>query len=53
VPDFPDPEFRSGSGGGFGIRVGGPGINPNSPAFQAAQKACGGIFGGFQVKAGP
>jgi hypothetical protein len=44
VPNFPDPEF-SRSGGGVGIRIGakkgGPGgIDPNSPQFQAAQKAC-------------
>jgi hypothetical protein len=45
VPNFPDPQFPSGSGG-FGIRIGGPGVDPNSPAFQAAQKACGKIFGG-------
>jgi hypothetical protein len=46
VPNFPDPQFQTGPGGGLGVRIGGPGINPNSPAFQAAQKACGGIFGG-------
>jgi hypothetical protein len=46
VPNFPDPQFQSGPGGGFGIRLNGAGINPNSPAFQAAQKACGSIFGG-------
>jgi hypothetical protein len=46
VPNFPDPQFQSGPGGGVGIRLSGPGINPNSPAFQAAQKACGSIFGG-------
>ena len=45
VPNFPDPQFQSGAGG-FGIRIGGPGVDPNSPAFQAAQKACGQIFGG-------
>lgn len=44
VPNFPDPEF-SHSGGGVGIRIGGKkggpsGIDPNSPQFQAAQKAC-------------
>jgi hypothetical protein len=44
VPSFPDPEF-SHSGGGVGIRIGskkgGPsGIDPNSPQFRAAQKAC-------------
>jgi hypothetical protein len=43
VPNFPDPEFHS--GGGVGIRIGGKkggpsGINPSSPQFQAAQKAC-------------
>ncbi len=58
VPNFPDPQFQAGPGGGFGIRLGGPGINPQSPAFQAAQKACGGIFGGpgpdaARFKAGP
>jgi len=44
VPNFPDPQFRS--GGGIGIQLNGNGVNPNSPAFQAAQKACGSIFGG-------
>jgi hypothetical protein len=41
VPNFPDPEFHSG-GGGVGIRIGGKGsgIDPNSPQFKAAQKAC-------------
>jgi hypothetical protein len=41
VPNFPDPEFHS--GGGVGIRIGGKGaagIDPNSPQFKAAQKAC-------------
>jgi hypothetical protein len=45
VPNFPDPQFQSGPGGGVGVRLGGAGLNPNSPAFQAAQKACGSIFG--------
>ena len=40
LPDFPDPTFTA-----HGIRMairGGPGsdLNPQSPAFQAAQKAC-------------
>lgn len=39
VPNFPDP---SGGGGGFQIPNG---INPQSPAFQSAQKACGGLLG--------
>ena len=43
VPNFPDPEFHS--GGGVGIRIGSKkgnpsGIDPNSPQFKAAQKAC-------------
>jgi hypothetical protein len=46
VQNFPDPQFGTGPGGGFGIRIGGAGIDPNSPAFKAAQKACGSIFGG-------
>ena len=43
VPNFPDPQFQS--GGGIGVRISGAGINPNSPAFQAAQRACGSILG--------
>ena len=43
VPNFPDPEFSS-SGGGVRVRIGGKGgpggIDPNSPQFQAAQRAC-------------
>jgi hypothetical protein len=43
VPNFPDPEFRHG-GGTVRLRIGGAGkgagIDPNSPQFQAAQKAC-------------
>jgi hypothetical protein len=45
VPNFPDPQFQNG-GAEVGIRIGGTGINPRSPAFQAAQRACGSIFGG-------
>jgi hypothetical protein len=42
VPSFPDPTFGSGPGGGASVRIGGPGsgIDPSSPAFQAAQKIC-------------
>ena len=55
VPNFPDPEFSHG-GGAVGLRIGskkgGPGgIDPNSPQFQAAQKACQSITGG--PKGGP
>ncbi len=53
VPNFPDPQVTTGPGGrGIGIRIGGapgsgkPGFDPNSPAFQRAQKACGGLLGG-------
>lgn len=46
VPNFPDPQFQTGPNGGVGVRIGGAGINPNSPAFQTAQKDCGSIFGG-------
>jgi hypothetical protein len=38
LPNFPDPTF---SGGGAQLRVDRKsGLNPNSPQFQAAQKAC-------------
>ena len=52
VPNFPDPTFQTGPNGGVGvgIRIGNnSGIDPNSPAFQEAQKACGSIFGGAKV----
>lgn len=39
VPNFPDPSFSSG-GQGLTVRSGGSGLNPRSPAFQAAQKIC-------------
>ena len=42
--NMPDPDF-SGSGGGFSIRIGEDGIDPNSAAFKEAQKACGSLFG--------
>jgi hypothetical protein len=39
VPSFPDPQF--GSGGRVSIRINqASGIDPGSPQFQAAQKAC-------------
>jgi hypothetical protein len=54
VPNFPDPEV-SHSGGGVGIRIGGKagagGIDPSSPQFKAAQKACQSILPG--PKGGP
>jgi hypothetical protein len=55
VPSFPDPEFSHG-GVGIGIHIsgkqGGPSrIDPSSPQFQAAQKACRSIMPG--PKGGP
>lgn len=39
LPNFPDPTF--GSNGGIGLRFEGQaGLNPSSPAFQSAQRAC-------------
>lgn len=51
VPNFPDPQVTTGPGGkGVGVRIGGPGsaggFNPNSPAFQTAQKTCMPLLGG-------
>jgi hypothetical protein len=40
VPNFPDPKVVSSSGGNQQVYL--PGINLQSPAFQAAAKACGG-----------
>lgn len=42
VPNFPDPPA---GGGGIQFKAG-SGINPQSPAFQAAQKACGNLIPG-------
>jgi len=55
VPNFPDPQIQSGPGGGVGVRIGGPGsgLDPSSPAFQSAQKACGSLFGGVGPKQVP
>ncbi len=50
VKDFPDPQF---SAGRVSIRMragAGSDLNPQSPAFQAAQRACGGFMG---PKGGP
>ena len=46
VPSFQDPVVRAGPGGrGIEMSVGGPntGIDPNSPAFKQAQRACGSL----------
>ena len=42
VPNFPDPKITVGPGGGPGVDLRGSGLNLQSPAFQAAVKACGG-----------
>ncbi len=41
VPNFPDPKVITGPGGNQEAYL--PGINPQSPAFQAGAKACGGF----------
>ena len=41
VPNFPDPVITV-NGHGISQASGGAGINPRSPAFQQAQKICGG-----------
>ena len=47
VPSFPDPDF---SGGGVGIKIrGGSGIDPNSPVFRSAQRACAHVLPGLPV----
>ncbi|HWD69167.1 MAG TPA: hypothetical protein VG293_03170 [Solirubrobacteraceae bacterium] len=56
VPNFPDPKITTGPGGkGVAVRIGGGprsaggggGLNPGSPAFQAAQKTCMPLMGNF------
>ena len=41
--NMPDPDFSQGNG--VRIQIGSDGLDPNSPTFQAAQKACGSLFG--------
>ena len=53
--DMPDPDF---AGGGIRVTIGVPGgggITPDSEVFQAAQKACGPLFGppGTGFSSGP
>jgi hypothetical protein len=45
VPNFPDPKVQSGANGGVGVQIGGSGIDPQSPAFKAAQQKCRSIMG--------
>lgn len=46
VPNFPDPQFQTNGGFGIRIRIGGPGLDPSSPAFQKAQQACANLLPG-------
>src|SRR5262249_29447673 len=49
LPKFPDPKFSKGQ---MSIRIGGDGIDPNSPIFKAAQKACAKNLPGARTQAG-
>jgi hypothetical protein len=49
VPKFPDPTF---SGGSISMRIG-QGLDPNSPQFRAAQRACQKLMSGPGGKGGP
>jgi hypothetical protein len=52
LPDFPDP---TSSGGGIQLSIGGKkgsGLNPRSPVFQAAQKACQSVMPGPKIGGG-
>lgn len=52
VPKFPDPTFTP--GGGSKLTIGkSDGIDPNSPQFQAAQKACQKLAPGGPLSGGP
>jgi len=46
LPDFPDPDFSQAGGIGIRIHIGNGDLNPSSPAFQAAQRACRNILPG-------
>jgi len=54
--NFPDPDIQAGPGGrGIQVKMGAPGgaggLNPQSPAFQAAMHACGNTKGhGFGIQ---
>jgi hypothetical protein len=37
--DFPDPQIST-DGGGLSVQMGGPGLDPDSPAFKEANDAC-------------
>jgi hypothetical protein len=53
LPDFPDP--TTAADGGIQLSIGGKkgsGLNPRSPIFQAAQKACQSVMPGPPIKGG-
>jgi hypothetical protein len=50
VPKFPDPQFAA--NGGTLLKIG-KDVNPNSPQFKAAQKACQKLVPGGPLSAGP
>jgi hypothetical protein len=52
VPNFPDPKFEGG-GVRMSLHAGPGGIDPQSPQFQAAQKACQGDLPGPKGGPGP
>jgi hypothetical protein len=53
VPNFPDPTFSDG-GARMKLKAGGAnGIDPESPQFRAAQKACQSVAPGLGGKGGP
>jgi hypothetical protein len=52
VPKFPDPKFSPNGGSQLTIGKNG-GIDPSSPQFQAAQKACGKLVPGSPLTSGP
>ncbi len=51
-PNFPEPEFQAGAVR-LRLQAGQGGLNPSSPQFQAAQKACRKYFGPPGSKGGP
>ena len=54
VPNFPDPSFSGGGAVRMTLKAGGAnGIDPTSPQFRAAQKACQSIAPGPGGKGGP
>jgi hypothetical protein len=53
VPKFPDPTAAADGGPDFGEIGASSGVNPSSPRFKAAQKACHELLPGSPFGAGP